>query len=158
MGGIMVKGVKGSIREPIILKETAAGCWECISHACDQDGYPIFRWGHHRSMMYFFFERYNGHPVAEGMCICHRCDNRKCVNPAHLFLGTSQENTADRHAKNRSARGERIGSSILREEEAREILNSKEPGAVLARRFGVSSATVSAIRKGRNWKWLKEEQ
>ena len=154
MGGIMVKGIKGSIREPIILKENPTGCGECISHSCDEDGYPRFRWNGHQSMKYFFYEKYTG-IVPAGMVVCHRCDNRKCVNPEHLFLGTNQENTADRHAKKRSAKGEKIASSILHEEEAREILSSKEPGAVLARRFGVSPATVSAIRKGRNWKWLR---
>lgn len=154
MRGIKVPGMKGSIREPIVLMRAESGCWECISHSHDEDGYPRLRWGKHRAMMYFFYETYK-EKVPEGMCLCHKCDNRKCVNPEHLFVGTSQENTADRHAKGRSAKGSMVGSSKLTEPQVKEILESTEPGTVLAKRFNVKPATISAIRHGRNWKHMR---
>ena len=104
-------------------------------------------------------------PVPDGLNVLHRCDNQKCVNPEHLFLGTQLDNVNDMLAKCRkiSARGERQGSVVLKTEEVLEIRRLYRPGArfpdarsarSLAVIFGVSSGTISDVTR-RSWRHIK---
>lgn len=85
--------------------------------------------------------------------VMHQCDNRSCVNPYHLELGTALANIRDKHAKGRAAdqRGEKNNAAKLTDEAVREIHRrcwSGENQRALAREFGVSPARVSQIRHG----------
>lgn len=52
-------------------------------------------------------------PIPDGLCVCHRCDNPRCIEPTHLFLGTVAENNRDRHAKGRTRGWTFPGPGIL---------------------------------------------
>lgn len=95
--------------------------------------------------------------IPPGMMVCHRCDNRACVNPNHLFLGTARDNVRDRDRKNRanSPEGERNGLHKLTAAQVEAIRSAKRTKKKeLAKAFGVSRSTIYAIRAGKIWKHL----
>jgi hypothetical protein len=124
-------------------------CWEWTGarrggYGVIQHQYQIL--GAHRVA----YEIANG-PIPEGMFVCHACDNRGCVNPAHLFLGTPADNTMDAVEKGRHAFGERNGCSRLTEEQVLKIRVSRKSQGALAREFGVTQANISSIKCGKTW-------
>lgn len=91
--------------------------------------------------------------IPAGLCVCHACDNRACVNPAHLFLGTKRDNTQDAMRKGRLVKPPNMGGVGIKltPEQAAAIKRSTIDAAALASQFGVSRGLVYAIRKGRCW-------
>lgn len=92
--------------------------------------------------------------IPDGLSVCHRCDNRGCVNPAHLFLGTHAENIKDRDSKRRLALGSRCGKAKLTEADIlaiRGLLETVKPRA-LATRYNIHISTIYCIRDRKNWK------
>ena len=103
------------------------------------------------------WEAHNG-PVPDGKYALHRCDQPRCFEIRHLFLGTLEENNADRDAKGRGVvpdtRGMRHGMRKLTEAEVREIYRSTLPGKLLAQTYEVNASCISKIRTGKAWKHL----
>lgn len=87
--------------------------------------------------------------------VCHRCDNRLCCNPAHLFLGTALDNNRDKTAKGRQARGETSGRAKLTEAQVVEIRRRRDAGekiVPLGQEFGVPHTQISAIAHRKSWR------
>lgn len=91
--------------------------------------------------------------IPRGLHVLHRCDNRACVNPAHLFLGTNTDNMKDRNEKGRTTHGEDHHSAKLTEEDVRQIRgHSFLSHKVLAARFGVSRRAIHYIINNKTWR------
>lgn len=93
-------------------------------------------------------------PIPCGLVVCHACDNPLCCNPKHLFLGTTQDNNKDKLKKGRHTYGEKTSSSILKYNDVLEIRRFPKvrgSGVRLAKKYGVSTSTISSIRAGRIW-------
>lgn len=141
------------------VKKTAPdGCWEwqgfINGHGYGQftiNGVGVFK--AHR----LAWEIVNG-TIPPSMCVLHRCDNRRCCNPAHLFVGTQLDNVADMTTKARQAKGARNARAKLSDDEVQEIRENYAGGAVsqteLSRRFGVGQSHISEIISRRKWAHL----
>ena len=134
---------------------TGCGLW---TSTLDRAGYG--RLGINKKMRLvhrLVWEMANG-PIPAGLHVLHRCDTPSCLNIKHLFLGTQQDNMADKVAKDRQLKGEANGNAKLTEAQVREIRTSQETLLALADKFGVSQMTVFYAKHGKTWKHLQEKE
>lgn len=132
------------------------GCWEWTA-SIDGDGYGKFK-GELLGVVYnkahrFSWAMHSGTAIPENMHVCHSCDNRRCVNPAHLWLGTNEDNMADKIAKgrSRSVRGNEHPDALLTEDQVRAILADPRPYTVLAHEYGVKASTIGSVKNRASW-------
>lgn len=147
----------------------ANACWAWMKGR-NGDGY---------GQVTFAYRNFLAHRIAHGLTygppppdkplVLHSCDNPGCCNPAHLFLGTHADNTADKTAKGRQATGDRHGSRLHPESRAygarhgrakltetdipaiRAALARREGYRSIARRFGVSHPAIRNVENGKAW-------
>lgn len=131
-------------------------CWEWDGHINDS-GYGIINYDHSLYRTHRLSWEIHHGPIPDGMFVCHTCDNRKCNNPAHLWLGTHADNQNDKIAKDRTPKGEAAGPAKLKESTVIEIKQMFREGVSrkdLANQFGVNLATIYDIIAGRTWKHI----
>jgi hypothetical protein len=132
-------------------------CWNWTASVF-RDGYGRIRafgtqMGAHRAAYRFWVGE-----IPDGLFVCHRCDNRRCCNPAHMFLGTPLDNHRDCIAKGRRvtrpARGEASGLAKLTEAAVREIRATpagRRNSRRLADKYGVTVQYLLRIRNRERW-------
>lgn len=138
--------------------EPNSGCW-LWTHRRNPAGYGEIGVDKKKQLAHrVSWELHHG-PIPAGFCVLHRCDSPPCVNYKHLFLGTHQDNVADKVAKSRQARnkGEDGGNAKLSESdvvETRRLVAAGASRGVVAVAFGVTRTHVSYISSGRTWAHL----
>lgn len=139
-------------------------CWEWQG-ALGNNGYGNKMWNGQYRKAHQIAWMYPDYVIPDGMIICHSCDNRKCCNPKHLFLGTYQDNTDDMIAKGRQAigdkvsnKGEKAGMHKLTNEQVIYIRERYAKGDIsqkdLAKEMGMSKSMIGYIVNRNAWKHI----
>lgn len=141
------------IRFWLHVKKTEA-CWLWTGAPAD-DGYGQFKVERKtvRAHRFSYTLHYGVEPG--DLCVCHACDTPLCVRPAHLFLGTQQDNENDKLAKKRQALGEKNGNAVLDAlavQRLRELRAAGSSYRVLATEFGLDHTTVAQIVRRKTWR------
>ena len=134
-------------------------CWEWQSYLTPK-GYGVIKTDNRKSQLaHRVAWQFTYGPIENDLCCLHRCNNARCVNPGHLFLGTREDNNLDRKRKGRGRgscqKGEHNHHSRLTwqvVEQIRELYRQDRASqSQLGRMFGVTQATVSRIVRYKGW-------
>ena len=167
-------GKRGPQKIPLIKRfwakvEKTENCWNWTA-SCATNGYGQLvirengkqkRWTAHRLSWFIHFGLIPKGEGFHGTCVLHHCDNRKCVNPDHLFLGTNKDNIRDCVAKGRYTppclRGELHPDAKLKEIDVHNIRSSDASISSLARHYNISRYAIYAVKNYFTWKHLPVE-
>jgi hypothetical protein len=134
-------------------EDTETGCWNWTG-SLNRGGYGRLNIeGKTYSAHRLIYWAATGAWPGELFC-CHKCDNRRCVNPWHLFLGTRRDNIDDMLRKGRQNHGQSSGKTRLTEEDVAVIFDLRRQGwkqSAIANRFGVVPHTISRILAKKRW-------
>lgn len=134
-------------------------CWNWIGDKYDSGyGRLALEKGKQVRAHRFLYEQVHG-KIPDGMCALHRCDNRACVNPEHIFIGTKKDNMQDCLTKKRhkyiAHHGEDNGNSKLSKADIIKIRELWAKGGIyqskLAKEFGVSQTVISKVVNYKTW-------
>lgn len=151
------------MKEPTTIKErfvdkvfygSPCGCHWWIG-AINNDGYGyLMITGKNKSAHRLSYELYKG-LIPAGLCVCHSCDNRLCVNPDHLWLGSHSDNIGDMVKKGRQKRtANHVKLTPSQVSEIRLMLKGGIKGAVIAKKFNTHNSNIYSMKSEKTWKTL----
>ena len=126
---------------------TAAGCME-FTGCVQSNGYARAKVAGKADGVHRHIYRLVIGVIPHGVDVCHHCDNRRCINPKHLFLGSRLENMADAVAKGRQAKGGMLPQTLLTEQDKQEIVRLAKSGAAyndISLAFGICKQHAGRI-------------
>jgi len=138
-------------------------CWVWKASIRGNSGYGAFKInGKVKSAHRVSWEIYNEKKIPDGLLVCHKCNNRLCVNPEHLYVGTYVDNTRDAirdgvrdHYK--YVYGKKVGTAKLSEDNILEVVRLYEKGLShkeIAKKLKVDRSTIGDVLRGRTWKHI----
>lgn len=130
------------------------GCWEW-QKGCTDKGYGAFRYFGKQTYAHRMAWIITYGAIPHNMFVLHRCDNRKCVNPNHLFLGTHNDNMKDMASKGRASRHQGKLSESQVDEIRTEYKNGIKKRVALKKlscKYGVNPSTVWRAGKKKTWR------
>lgn len=141
------------------MPEPNSGCWLWMEYT-DRHGYGITHLTGQRQLAHrASWSAANG-PIPDGLDVLHSCDQRCCINPDHLRVGTDLDNSRDMIARGRGRwpgqRGENHPRAKLTADDVRLIRSDPRPDLEqLSARFGVSRSTIRHVVSGYSWRQVE---
>ncbi len=142
------------------------GCWEWTGTTY-KNGYGQLKVSNKNARAHRLMWALVNGPIPAGLFVCHHCDNRRCLRPDHLFIGTVRDNAVDMTRKGRgyyqrhperARRGIDNNKTKLTEAAVRDIRRAYQPGTVtlkdLGAQHGMHWSTIHRIVRGVTWKHL----
>ena len=130
------------------------GCWNWTG-TIDGYGYGVIDHCKHRYRAHVLALQYDGIEIPDGHLVRHKCDNPRCVNPAHLETGTPKDNAQDAVSRGRNSKGEGHGFSKLTDSAVRQIRSATGSHTEIGKAFNVSRTTIARIKRGITWAHVK---
>jgi len=130
----------------IIPESNSDACWEWQG-ALMPNGYGVASKGQSKPILAHRYAASLTQDI-ENKVVIHKCDNKLCVRPSHLSVGSQQENIADMFNKNRQ--NSKLDITAVRDIRTRSLSRSE-----YAIKYGISEYTVGEVQRGTTWRWVK---